>query len=143
MRLWRPSRRPDRRPPGGPDDDQCRRPRGAGRQWRHTAGDRRFGGWGYFIHANVRRRFGWAESVIATPAFHRWHHANGAMRDRDYASALPLFDRLFATLHLPGNALPETYGIDAEMPAGLVAQLAAPLMPHTGSATRHFSADSA
>jgi sterol desaturase/sphingolipid hydroxylase (fatty acid hydroxylase superfamily) len=99
--------------------------------------------WGYFIHANVRWRFGWAESVIATPAFHRWHHSNGAVRDRNYASTLPLFDRLFGTFHLPGNALPETYGIDADMPAGLVAQLAAPLMPHTGSATRQFSADSA
>jgi sterol desaturase/sphingolipid hydroxylase (fatty acid hydroxylase superfamily) len=32
--------------------------------------------WGYFIHANLRWRLGWLESVIATPAFHRWHHTN-------------------------------------------------------------------
>lgn len=99
--------------------------------------------WGYFIHANVRWRFGWAESVIATPAFHRWHHSNGDVRDRNYASTLPLYDRLFGTFYLPRDAMPETYGIDAEMPGGLASQLAAPLMPRAGGSTRHFSADSA
>jgi sterol desaturase/sphingolipid hydroxylase (fatty acid hydroxylase superfamily) len=99
--------------------------------------------WGYFIHANVRWRFGWAESVIATPAFHRWHHSNGEMRDRNYASTLPLYDRLFGTFYLPKDDMPETYGIDAEMPAGLVSQLAAPLMPRAGIPASRFSADRA
>jgi sterol desaturase/sphingolipid hydroxylase (fatty acid hydroxylase superfamily) len=99
--------------------------------------------WGYFIHANVRWRFGWLESVIATPAFHRWHHANDAVRDQNYASTLPLYDLLFGTFHLPRDAMPQTYGIDAEMPAGLVAQLAEPLVPRPRTVTRHFSADRA
>ena len=30
--------------------------------------------WGFFIHANVRWRFGPFEWLIATPAFHLWHH---------------------------------------------------------------------
>ncbi len=82
--------------------------------------------WGYFIHANLRCRFGWLESVIATPAFHRWHHANDARRDRNYASTLPVYDRLFGTFHLPPDAMPPSYGIDTPMPHGLVGQLLRP-----------------
>ena len=31
--------------------------------------------WGFFMHANVRWRFGPLEWLIATPAFHLWHLA--------------------------------------------------------------------
>jgi len=84
--------------------------------------------WGYFIHANLRWRFGWLESVIATPAFHRWHHTNDAYRDRNYASTLPIYDRLFGTFHLPPDAMPPSYGIDDPMPHGLLGQLARPFV---------------
>ena len=30
--------------------------------------------WGFFIHANVRWRFGPLEWLVSTPAFHLWHH---------------------------------------------------------------------
>ena len=82
--------------------------------------------WGFFIHANVRWRLGWFESVVATPAFHHWHHTNDEHRDRNYASLLPGIDRLFGTFHLP-RAWPPTYGIDADMPDGLARQLVQPL----------------
>ena len=32
--------------------------------------------WGFFIHANLRWRLGWLEQLVATPAFHHWHHTN-------------------------------------------------------------------
>src|SRR5262249_30761099 len=32
--------------------------------------------WGFFIHANLRWRFGWLGFLISTPAFHHWHHTN-------------------------------------------------------------------
>lgn len=83
--------------------------------------------WGFFIHANVKWRLGWLESVIATPGFHRWHHTRDANRDRNYASTLPIYDRLFGTLHLPRYAAPQAYGIDTPMPSGLLAQLLHPL----------------
>lgn len=35
---------------------------------------------GFFIHANVRWRLGPLERLIATPAFHHWHHARSALR---------------------------------------------------------------
>jgi sterol desaturase/sphingolipid hydroxylase (fatty acid hydroxylase superfamily) len=82
--------------------------------------------WGYFIHANLRWRFGWLEAIIATPAFHRWHHSNDSWRDRNYASTLPIYDRLFGTLHLPPAAWPSHYGIDAPMRPSLLEQLMSP-----------------
>lgn len=83
--------------------------------------------WGFFIHANIRWRFGWLESVVATPAFHRWHHTNDEYRNHNYASMLPVFDRLFGTWHLP-KSWPSRYGIDDYMSPNLASQL---LHPHT------------
>jgi sterol desaturase/sphingolipid hydroxylase (fatty acid hydroxylase superfamily) len=82
--------------------------------------------WGFFIHANVRWRFGWLEWLVATPAFHHWHHTNDEHRDRNYAATLPWLDHLFGTFYLPKSWPPE-YGIDATLPPGLVRQLLRPL----------------
>ncbi len=88
--------------------------------------------WGYFIHANLRWRFGWMERVIATPAFHRWHHANDSCRDRNYAATLPVYDLLFGTFHLPSRAMPSGYGIDAPPPDGFLRQLIGPVAECVG-----------
>jgi len=45
--------------------------------------------WGFFIHADVRWRFGPLEWLISTPGFHHWHHTHDEMRDHNYASMLP------------------------------------------------------
>ena len=84
--------------------------------------------WGFFIHANVRWRFGFLEHVIATPFFHRWHHTNDARRDRNYAATFPFVDHLFGTYQSP-DEWPTGYGIDAPMPASLGGQLLEPFMP--------------
>jgi sterol desaturase/sphingolipid hydroxylase (fatty acid hydroxylase superfamily) len=83
--------------------------------------------WGFFIHANLRWRFGPLEWLISTPAFHHWHHTRNGPINRNYSATLPWVDRLFATHYLPSNAWPEAYGIEAEMPDSLVEQLAYPL----------------
>lgn len=84
--------------------------------------------WGFFIHANVRWRFGPLEWLIATPAFHHWHHTKDGPIDRNYASTLPWLDWIFGTVHLPAE-WPESYGIKEELPPTLVGQLAYPLLP--------------
>lgn len=86
--------------------------------------------WGFFIHANLRWRFGPLEWLVATPAFHHWHHSKFEHINRNYASTLPLLDRLFGTYHLP-RAWPAECGIEAPMPKTLTGQLAAPFR-HTG-----------
>jgi len=86
--------------------------------------------WGFFIHANMRIRLGPLEWLVATPAFHHWHHTNSAQRDCNYASMLPWIDRLFDTHHLP-KEWPSEYGIDEQLPESLAGQLLYPLRPAT------------
>lgn len=81
--------------------------------------------WGFFIHSNLRFRLGWLEWLIATPAFHHWHHTNDENRNLNYATLLPVLDRVFGTLHLPRH-WPPNYGIDSKMPLGLLGQLLHP-----------------
>jgi len=85
--------------------------------------------WGFFIHSNLRWRLGPLEWVIATPGFHHWHHTLGEQRDRNYASMLPLMDRIFGTHHLPRKQWPSAYGIEATLPDSLGRQLMYPLRP--------------
>ncbi|WP_425252304.1 sterol desaturase family protein [Janthinobacterium sp. NFX145] len=81
--------------------------------------------WGFFIHANLRWRFGPLEWLVATPAFHHWHHSKVEHINRNYASTLPVLDRLFGTYHLP-RTWPAACGIETPMPTTLGGQLAAP-----------------
>lgn len=85
--------------------------------------------WGFFIHANLRWRFGWFALLLSTPAFHHWHHTKGEHVNRNYASMLPFLDKLFGTWYMPRREWPASYGIDTPMPPGLTAQLMQPLMP--------------
>jgi sterol desaturase/sphingolipid hydroxylase (fatty acid hydroxylase superfamily) len=80
------------------------------------------------VHANLSWRFGWLENVIATPAFHHWHHTNDGpdVIDKNFASMLPWIDRLFGTFHVPKRQFPRSYGIAAPMPKHFWGQLAFP-----------------
>src|SRR5215471_9522977 len=65
--------------------------------------------WGFFIHANVRWRFGLLEWLVSTPAFHHWHHTKTGPINRNYSSTLPWLDWIFGTLHLPCKEWPAEY----------------------------------
>lgn len=84
--------------------------------------------WGYFIHANLRWRLGPLEWLVATPAFHHWHHSRRDHINRNYASTLPWLDRLFGTHYLPRH-WPAEYGTDTPQPGTLGGQLLDPLLP--------------
>jgi sterol desaturase/sphingolipid hydroxylase (fatty acid hydroxylase superfamily) len=84
--------------------------------------------WGFFIHANLRWRLGPIEWLVATPAFHHWHHTRREPLDRNYASLLPVMDRLFGTHYLP-RAWPDDYGTDWPVGDGIAAQLVEPFAP--------------
>lgn len=83
---------------------------------------------GFFVHANVRWRLGPVEWLVATPAFHHWHHTRTDHIDHNYAATFPWVDRLFGTHYLPGH-FPADYGISTPMPTTLVGQLLSPLQP--------------
>lgn len=71
--------------------------------------------WAFFIHANIRWPMGWFEHILSTPRFHHWHHSRDDHPNHNFASMLPIFDRVFGTLHMPRNgSFPPTYGIAPE-----------------------------
>ena len=67
--------------------------------------------WGFLVHANVRWRFGPFEHLVASPAFHHWHHTRSGPINRNFSSTLPWLDRVFGTYHLPRGQWPESYGV--------------------------------
>lgn len=82
--------------------------------------------WGFFIHANLKWRFGWLENVVATPAFHHWHHTRRDHIDRNYSAMLPFVDRIFGTYYVP-REWPKEYGTDHPVPATIHQQILVPL----------------
>jgi sterol desaturase/sphingolipid hydroxylase (fatty acid hydroxylase superfamily) len=81
------------------------------------------------LHADAKLRFGPLEGVISTPAFHHAHHACDTPVGQNYASMLPLYDRLFGTYHVM-RGWPQRYGLDTEgVPKGLLPELLYPFRP--------------
>lgn len=53
-------------------------------------------------HANIRIRAGWLNYVFVTWETHRWHHASDpAIRDKNMALHLALWDLVFGTFYCP------------------------------------------
>jgi len=82
--------------------------------------------WGFFIHANLRFRFGPLEWLVSTPAFHHWHHTLSGPINRNYSSTLPWLDRIFGTHYLP-KEWPTAYGVENKIPESFTDQLFYPL----------------
>ncbi len=85
-------------------------------------------GWhSLLLHANIRLPLGPLEGIIASPHFHRWHHAHDEEgRDKNFAGQLAFLDYLFGTAHRPEGRFPNAYGTDEPLPSGWLAQFAAP-----------------
>ena len=83
--------------------------------------------WSFFIHSNLRWRFGPLEWLVSTPAFHHWHHTQRGPINRNYSSTLPWLDWIFGTFHLP-NQWPESYGIEEPMPNTIWGQFLHPIV---------------
>jgi sterol desaturase/sphingolipid hydroxylase (fatty acid hydroxylase superfamily) len=89
------------------------------------------------LHANVRWTYGPLRFVLASPAFHRWHHtAEARGMNTNFAGLFPVWDLCFGTFHMPRDARgqlaqPEVFGVEAsgsgrEVPDGFWGQLAYP-----------------
>tara|TARA_Y100000588_G_scaffold36153_1_gene34755 strand:- start:1747 stop:2622 length:876 start_codon:yes stop_codon:yes gene_type:complete len=85
--------------------------------------------WDMTIHANLRWRLKFLDGIWVTSEFHHWHHSvDKDARDKNYSGALPIFDWLFRTYHLPSDKKPGPYGIDSHMPETYVGQLIQPFV---------------
>jgi sterol desaturase/sphingolipid hydroxylase (fatty acid hydroxylase superfamily) len=80
--------------------------------------------WGLWIHANVGVRTGQLQWIVNGPEAHRWHHAlDEAARNRNFATKLALWDRLFGTAYLPRGRKPSGYGLSGvAFPKGYLGQ---------------------
>ncbi len=79
------------------------------------------------VHANVDWDWGPLRAVIASPRFHRWHHADQQeARERNFAALLPLWDILFGTYYMPRDREASRFGIDTPVPEGFFQQIAYP-----------------
>jgi sterol desaturase/sphingolipid hydroxylase (fatty acid hydroxylase superfamily) len=84
------------------------------------------------LHANVSFGSSRLRYVVATPLFHRWHHAHPYALPEDlrnganFAGLLPLWDLLFGTFHCPRGVQPPAFGTDAPVPPRFAGQLAFP-----------------
>ncbi|HSP15405.1 MAG TPA: sterol desaturase family protein [Thermoanaerobaculia bacterium] len=88
------------------------------------------------LHANLKWDFGPLRYVIASPAFHRWHHTSEHEGlDKNFAGLFPWIDALFGTLYLPRGRQPQRFGVAGEhMPGTLLGQLAYPFRATATSA---------
>lgn len=70
--------------------------------------------WAIGLHANVDWRLGPLRYVVATPGFHRWHHARPPAHLPDgcnFAGLFPVWDLLAGTFWLPPEPARE-FGVD-------------------------------
>jgi sterol desaturase/sphingolipid hydroxylase (fatty acid hydroxylase superfamily) len=81
------------------------------------------------IHSNLRWTYGPLGYVVASPAFHHWHHASDPpARDKNFAQTFSIIDYLFGTAYFPRRAIPEQYGlVSGVMPDGIWRQFLHPL----------------
>ena len=81
-----------------------------------------------FLHANVSWTFGPLRYVVASPAFHRWHHTSEEEGlDKNFSGLFPFIDLAFGTFYLPPDRQPQRFGIVGDdVPDGLVGQLLYP-----------------
>lgn len=80
------------------------------------------------LHANVNWTYGPLRFVVASPAFHRWHHTTeDEGLDKNFAGLFPVFDLVFGTFYMPPDREPSRFGVlRDEVPQGLIAQLVYP-----------------
>jgi sterol desaturase/sphingolipid hydroxylase (fatty acid hydroxylase superfamily) len=77
-------------------------------------------------HANLNWTFGPFRYVVASPMFHRWHHAivDGS-QSRNFSPNFPIWDLMLGTFHMPVGETPVAYGAP-EIPAHFTSQMAYP-----------------
>lgn len=81
---------------------------------------------GILIHLDCNVDLGPLRFVIATPAFHRWHHADDeAAYGKNLAGVFPVWDLLFGTFYMPRRS-PDRFGAGEAVPGTLLGQLLYP-----------------
>ncbi len=82
-----------------------------------------------YVHLNVDWDHGPLKLLIASPRFHRWHHADvPAAYGKNLAGSIPLFDYVFGTYYVPGGCTDEAMGAKGIKHADPIEMAAYPLV---------------
>lgn len=84
-----------------------------------------------YLHAAFRLPLGPLRFVIATPDFHRWHHATlREAQGANFGGVLAIWDVLFGTFRMPRDRAPEAFGLEARdaIPETLAGHLLEPIL---------------
>jgi sterol desaturase/sphingolipid hydroxylase (fatty acid hydroxylase superfamily) len=82
-----------------------------------------------FLHANVGWSYGPLRHVIASPAFHRWHHTSAEEgQNKNFGGLLAIWDVIFGTFYLPEGRSATRFGTSDPVPNGFWRQLAYPFV---------------
>ncbi|WP_137043894.1 sterol desaturase family protein [Pseudolabrys sp. FHR47] len=83
---------------------------------------------GMLTHCNVDMKFGPLSWWFNTPELHRWHHSKDLREgNKNYSENIMLWDHVFGTFYNARDYRPPVdIGIQEEMPAGFLQQLAWP-----------------
>lgn len=80
------------------------------------------------IHANIAWTYGPFRYVLASPAFHRWHHTMDEEGwGKNFAGLFPIYDVIFGTFYMPRGRQPKNFGLYGEtIEENFMAQLVYP-----------------
>jgi sterol desaturase/sphingolipid hydroxylase (fatty acid hydroxylase superfamily) len=80
------------------------------------------------LHANVGWDFGALRYVVASPAYHRWHHSSQPEAiNKNFSGLFPFVDWAFGTLYFPKDRQPVSFGVAGErVPDAFLGQLTYP-----------------
>jgi len=68
--------------------------------------------WDFLVHTTYIPKLGWLENILVTPSHHRVHHGkNDIYIDKNYGSALIIWDKIFGTFQEETEAV--QYGVKA------------------------------
>ena len=81
--------------------------------------------WGVFLHSNTAFTGKRIRQVIATPAYHHWHHSDDPARYNTNYSLFPWIDAMFGTKYITDERA-TTFGVPGYEPGGYVKQMIEP-----------------
>jgi sterol desaturase/sphingolipid hydroxylase (fatty acid hydroxylase superfamily) len=97
-----------------------------------------------YVHLDVDWHHGPLKYVLASPRWHRWHHADDpAVYGKNLAAVFPLWDVLFGTYHCPGRCTAPmgiSRGPGVQGQERWLANLALPMLVWLDAPVRHLIA---
>ncbi len=80
------------------------------------------------LHANLTWGYGPLGYLLASPAFHRWHHSSELPAlDKNFAQLFSFYDFVFGTAYFPRGVVSQQYGLSGErIEVGIWAHLSHP-----------------